>query len=573
MACSFFENFSPKRTNVLESFFSSRGFNKYFPWVLLILGALIRLWALDLKPPHFDEGINGWFADVVQEQGFYAYDPTNYHGPLFFYLLFLVQHFFGRNLWALRMPSLLASIMMVWLALRFESFLGRNAARWGALALALSPAMVFYGRYAIHESWVAMSLMILLLGLLGLGSHGDRRSLLLSLLGVTLLLLLKETLVIHLLSLMITTVLLLLGSWWYRSKKSSALNKKLIVEKEPFFSPLITQQQWTYWDLGVGALISLLLLFLFYSGGFLYLRGFLNLCYALPAWIHTGIHVGGHTKLSYQLGPLNYYWLALMLRYELPALLGFGYALWLTLNYHVKLFSPDGTATYYSENNFSSFHNYLSLYALGTFAGYSLIPYKTPWCIISIIWPLTLLFGVFLEKIRPITWRFILGFLVLGISFFLCLRLNFWHYVDFSEPYVYVQTSPEIKLLTEPLLLLAKKNPRYFQLRGQILLESYFPLPWILHDFKSFGYYSKSNMPKEYDADIIVVELSRSAAIEKQLQGYYYRREFQLRDSMEKCVVFFKKKTFEDFFDHQNLPTPNADSINQRKSRAEHFIF
>ncbi len=44
-----------------------------------------------MKPPHFDEGINGWFVDQMRKNGFYRYDPTNYHGPLHFYILFLAQ--------------------------------------------------------------------------------------------------------------------------------------------------------------------------------------------------------------------------------------------------------------------------------------------------------------------------------------------------------------------------------------------------------------------------------------------------------------------------------------------------
>ena len=44
-----------------------------------------------MKPPHFDEGINGWFVDQMMKNGFYRYDPTNYHGPLHFYVLFLSQ--------------------------------------------------------------------------------------------------------------------------------------------------------------------------------------------------------------------------------------------------------------------------------------------------------------------------------------------------------------------------------------------------------------------------------------------------------------------------------------------------
>lgn len=158
--------------------------------LILILAALLRLWALDLKPAHFDEGINGWFVDQMRDAGFYRYDPENYHGPLYFYLLFLFLTLLGRNLWALRLPSVLSSIASVWMSLKFQRFFGGNAARLGALALAVSPAAVFYGRYAIHESLVVLSMMITAWGVMGLWQSGGKRELAATVTGVTLLLLL-----------------------------------------------------------------------------------------------------------------------------------------------------------------------------------------------------------------------------------------------------------------------------------------------------------------------------------------------------------------------------------------------
>ena len=49
-----------------------------------------------MKPPHFDEGVNGWFVDQMTQTGFYHYDPTNYHGPFHFYVLFLAQTLLGQ---------------------------------------------------------------------------------------------------------------------------------------------------------------------------------------------------------------------------------------------------------------------------------------------------------------------------------------------------------------------------------------------------------------------------------------------------------------------------------------------
>ncbi len=56
----------------------------WIPWLIIGLAALLRFFLLGIKPPHFDEGINGWFVDQMMKTGFYKYDPTNYHGPLHF---------------------------------------------------------------------------------------------------------------------------------------------------------------------------------------------------------------------------------------------------------------------------------------------------------------------------------------------------------------------------------------------------------------------------------------------------------------------------------------------------------
>ena len=143
-------------------------------WGIIALGAFLRFLLLGIKPPHFDEGINGWFVDQMVRSGFYRYDPTNYHGPLHFYILFLSQALFGRHIWALRLPVVLASIGSIYATLKFEPFVGKNVSRIAALAMAISPGFVFYGRYSIHEVWLLLFSMIFVLGLLGLWSFGTR---------------------------------------------------------------------------------------------------------------------------------------------------------------------------------------------------------------------------------------------------------------------------------------------------------------------------------------------------------------------------------------------------------------
>src|SRR5438034_11736453 len=79
-------------------------------WGILGLAAALRILFLGLKPLHFDEGINVWFADQMVKDGIYRYDPTNYHCQLHFYILLLSQTFSGRNLYVL-LPVVVPSRM------------------------------------------------------------------------------------------------------------------------------------------------------------------------------------------------------------------------------------------------------------------------------------------------------------------------------------------------------------------------------------------------------------------------------------------------------------------------------
>jgi predicted membrane-bound mannosyltransferase len=97
---------------------------------------------LSIKPAHFDEGINGWFVDQMMKTGFYRYDPTNYHGPLHFYVLLVAQALFGRHIWALRLPVVLASIGSIFVTFKFEPLVGRKVSRLAALAMAISPGLL-----------------------------------------------------------------------------------------------------------------------------------------------------------------------------------------------------------------------------------------------------------------------------------------------------------------------------------------------------------------------------------------------------------------------------------------------
>jgi len=498
------------------------------PWIelaILALALILRVVLLDIKPAHFDEGINGWFADQMKRNGFYHYDPTNYHGPLHFYAVFLSQNLFGRNLWALRLPAIVASVLAVWMLLRYREFFGSTTARLAALAMAVSPAYVFYGRYSIHESWQVVFSIILLWGILGLWQKGERRFVFAVVLALTGMILTKETYILHAGSLALAGIVL----WTWQ---------KVLPSRPP---QSWVRQQWTRRDLVKSGVLAALAIVFFYSGNFLDWAGLKGLYQTFAAWFHTGVEAGGHEKPAYQLlgsDHLNYYWLMLMTRYEWPALAGLVACL--------RYVAPSDARL-----------RYIAIMGGGVLLAYSIIPYKTPWCIISILWPFYLILGAMISETarwlpktlkHPETAAGLAAATLILLSLHPSLRLNFFHPTNEQEPYVYVQTYPEIETLTGPLLESARRDPRALHLRGQILLDSYYPLPWILGDFTQIGYYSDKEPPATFDGDFIVTEKSKSEKLEPSLVGRYFKRSFRLRDAQEECVVYFREDTFRNQF-------------------------
>ncbi len=473
-----------------------------------------------MKPPHFDEGINGWFVDQMTKNGFYRYDPTNYHGPLHFYILFLAQTLFGRNLWALRMPVVLGSLASLWLMFKFEPFLGRRVARLAALAMAVSPAFVFYGRYSIHEVWMLLFSMLFLLGLIGLWRKGETAYLWCTGLGIAGMILTKETYIIHL-----GCALIAGGVAWVSHKITPATDASR------------AEQQWGHRDLLLVIGVGLLAIVFFYSGTFMNLKGLKGLYETFGAWFATGTNGNGHEK------PWPY-WLELIGRYEIPVALGL---------------LACALCQFFKEISL----RYLAIYAVGLLAAYSIVHYKTPWCIISIVWPFFFVFaaGIYLLEARIARLGLGLAALALLLSLVLCVRLNFFRATTDTEPYVYVQTYNDVRLLTKPVLALAKADPRNYQMVGHIIRASAYPLPWMLGDFPKVGYYEKDSLPSPLDAAFLLVQEDKVAGVEAKLHESYYTMPLTIRPYQDTSKLYLNARVFKDFFQGKVPDFPGANPL------------
>jgi hypothetical protein len=268
-------------------------------------------------------------------------------------------------------------------------------------------------------------------------------------------------------------------------------------------------------------------------------NGLKGLFQTFDAWFKTGKVGNGHEKDAYNLiwekhSWVNYYWVALMARYEWPILIG------LTAAPFCVFFKETAL-------------RFLAIYGAGVVMAYSIVPYKTPWCIISIIWPLLFTFGASVELIpRSLrTVSYTVAGIVLAISLGLSIRLNYFRCTTDTEPYVYVQTYNDIWKLTKPLLKLARRDATKYQLVGHIIRTSAYPLPWILGDFSRIGYYEKDALPTPMDADFLLVQDDKIAAVEGKLENAYYTAPLTIRSYQDTSKLYLSAKVFKDFFPGQ----------------------
>ena len=120
--------------------------------------AVLRLARLDSRLMHPDEANQAVKFRRLLEQGEYVYDPFEHHGPTLNYLTLPVARAASAEKLSevsesqLRLLPALFGALLVGLVWLVRNELGRAAAFCAAALTAVSPAMVFYSRYYIHET-------------------------------------------------------------------------------------------------------------------------------------------------------------------------------------------------------------------------------------------------------------------------------------------------------------------------------------------------------------------------------------------------------------------------------------
>lgn len=453
-----------------------RGFHLIASIAIFAIGLQLRIQNSQVRILHSDEAVQAYQLWELMETGDYRYDPVDKHGPTLYYASYALNGMLGiespdLERGTLRLLPLIASGAL----LGFVLFLGwrREASIYllGALFFALSPLAVVYGAYYVQEALFA------LLGFAGyyvFHSYWQTPSIgkavgfgvLAAALFAT-----KETAIIHLFAIALATWLSQERLWEAAAWKAATKPKVLGAA------------------LGAFALVWVLFFSSFFSD-------FSQLTDSLRAFINyadrsTG---QGHEK------PIGYYFSLFWphtsegVRWSeapffLIGLVGLVLAAW----------DRDPAR---SSLRGAVFYGYIA------FAVYCLIPYKTPWLLLSSGLSFGLAAGFALRKPistnapTPIRCLAAIAVAMLAWQQFQSARKSNYYAADARNPYIYQHTSPQFAKLTqriEDIEALDSNSDLSIAVAGE---DNAWPLPWHLRDNSTVGYWSN---PAETPALDIVI--------------------------------------------------------------------
>ena len=545
----------------------------------------LRFYWLGLKPLHHDEGVNGWFLTNLYRDGVYKYDPANYHGPTLYYISLAFAKVFGLETVTIRASVAVWGVLVVLLVFFLRRYIGRIGSLFAGLFLALSPGMVYISRYFIHEmffvflslalvvsvvffiekqkagifaiAWmtlvllvsflpstlklatvigrsetavwafsagffiVELVLIVLVMRMLLTWNNGRPIYLLLAAACASLMFATKETAFITLGTMAIACVCV----WTWR--RIFRLTDVAIETDEDIRDSHLT---WTNFRAAIGSRIDLLLIgvasalvfiylaALFFSSFFTYLEGVKGAIDAYAIWTKTGSK--DHTQ--------NGIWAYLDwgMQSEAPIFLlsGLGILISFVLAKH-------------------RFAMFAALWAFGLFAAYTIIPYKTPWLAISFIVPMCIIAGYAINETataKNLSLKLIGIILAIAATITLAYQsyeLNFVHYDDEDEAYIYAHTSREFLDLMQKVNYYAVKSGKGLDAKVEVVSPDYWPMVWYLRDYKQANFHG--HLVDTQDAEMIIMKKNDQdqEAIRRYGARFVYTDQYHLRSGVDLVLL------------------------------------
>jgi len=511
--------------------------------VVVTAGAFaFRLPRLEQRPMHTDEAVHAVKLGILLDTGTYTYNPREYHGPTLYYFSLPFVWLSGAHSFAdmdseipMRLVPVVFGAGLVLLLLLTADGIGRPAAVCAGVLTAVSPAMVFYSRYYIQE----MLLVFFTFAAMAAAWRYIRSRHLGWALGagacIGFMYATKETWAIALGCMLAAAVL---TAVWNRKMRPQASREAPPEsnggEKKPNENPLFRS-----WHVAAAVAVALVVAVLCLTVALTQPRAILDSLRTYVQYVQRAATGDSSTSgPALHNHPWHYYIRMLVFAKYGPgpwwsealiialALIGIGDTL--TKRGLSRLDDSLETVPVFSR--------FLVLYTVLMTVVYSVIPYKTPWCMLGFLHGMILMAGMgtaavyqrlpngMLKSVWTIL--LILGAGHLGIQ---AHRSSFVFHSDPRNPYVYAQTSTDLLKLVNRAEQIAEVHPDGHNMLIRIIVpeSDYWPLPWYFRRFTRVGYWD--TVPDEPDAALIVAGPAVEPRLDGALRDSYQKEYFGLR--------------------------------------------
>jgi uncharacterized protein (TIGR03663 family) len=454
----------------------SNRFAFIFIFAATLAALALRLPKLEQRPMHGDEAVHAIKFGALLEKGFYRYDSFEYHGPTLNYATLIPAWLSSAKKLTevteltLRLVPVFFGTLLVFMPLLLVQGLGKSAVVIAALLTAISPAMAYYSRYYIQE----MLLVCFTFGVISCGYRYTQNKnfgwalatgIFLGLMHAT-----KETCII---------------AWG--AMGLALFFSFLLGRRDEGASHFITNLKALKRRHVVAALVAAgAVSALFYSSFFTHAQGVADSILAYKTYLsragHDPVHIHPwhyYLKLLayFRLGENPFWSEALIL---LLAAAGFIFALKKKSGADLNLL------------------RFLAFYTLVMTIAYSLIPYKTPWNLISFLHGMILLAGtgaVAIAQMLPAKFvrAAVIALMLIGgahLSWQAYLA-NYKYDENPANPYVYAHPVHDVFTMVKRVEEIARAHPDGYNLYMQVIspANDYWPLPWYLRAFPNIGWW------------------------------------------------------------------------------------
>ncbi len=495
--------------------------------VFILAMALLLLSGLKDRPLHNDEGVNAWFLERLIKNNVYRYDPANYHGPSLYYIQLVTTwiysfltsplHFSWSDTSAITATSIRLGVVgggLMVLCGIFASHrrLGRLGTMTALVLMGTSSCFIFYSRYFIHEIFFVLFTLTMYLGLVYFRDTRRPVYFYLACASAALLYATKETSVIVFTVMALAFISAEVGAFMLRGFRRPTPYQTIRKQAYVFYRSIGTR----YW-IGLG--IAFLIWGLLYSSFFTNPKGLIDSVRTYFTWTKTGIE-SGHEKR------FGYFFEDLLLLYESPIL----------------FLAVVGAIMAVASRRRTGL--FLFFWALGIFLAHSIIPYKTPWLVLSILLPMTLLAGYGVQTLAGYLYRKehlalvmpalpLLLLVTAGLMVRQFPKTVWMTFVDNDNeiyPHIYVHTSRDIYRLVQDIDVIAERSGLGNEMEINVVSEVEWPMPFYLRHYPNAYFWRRYERVKNLKTPVIIAQESQHKGLEALLKDEnYITRPYTLR--------------------------------------------